>query len=106
MRSHDRPLLVIERTLLAEDLLRNPDLADVVQEGSDLDRLELFAVVPKASCERHGDGGHAARVTARVEVLRLHAPRQRGDRFAVGAAKPDVRLAYLVHRRCGPLEVP
>src|SRR5207247_337424 len=70
------------------------------------DRLESITVVAEALCECDRDGCDPAGVKAGVEILRLHAPRQRSNRVAMGAAEPDVRLANLVHRRGRPFEVP
>ena len=78
---HHLPLLVVERARLVEDALRDPDLADVVQEGADLDRIELVALVAEAFGERDGDVGDALRVAAGVVVLCLHRASQRADRL-------------------------
>src|SRR5207248_11744952 len=43
MPPDDLPLSLVERRLLAQDLLRDADLAHVVEERADLDRLELLA---------------------------------------------------------------
>ena len=89
MLLHHLPLLVVERARLVEDALGDPDLADVVQEGADLDRVELDAAVAEAACERDGDAGDALGVAAGVVVLRLHRAGERPDRL-------DVLLAHLL----------
>ena len=55
MLLHDRPLVLVERAGLLEDPLRDPDLADVVQQGPDLDRLELVADEAEPARQRERD---------------------------------------------------
>ena len=89
---HQLPLLVVERRGLVEDRLGDPDLADVVEQRSELDRLE--EVVAEAEPARHLDGEvrDLLRVHARVAVLRLERARERGQRLAV---QPLHRLRVL-----------
>ena len=54
-----------------------------MQERTDLDRVELLAPVAEPAAELDRDLGDALDVAARVEVLRLHRPRQRGDQVPV-----------------------
>ena len=72
-----------------------PDLADVVQERSDLDRVEIGPGVPEPRRERHGDARHALGVLAGVVVLGRHRARQGRDRL-------EVRLANLLDERRRP----
>ena len=90
MLPHHAPLVLVERAGLVQDPLGNPDLADVMEQRGDLDRVELGTVVaePLGECDR--DVGDALGVGAGVIVLRLHAPRERGDRL-------EVPLAHLRH---------
>ena len=42
--THDHPLPLAQRAGLVQDLVRNPDLADVVKERRGADAADLFAV--------------------------------------------------------------
>src|SRR5207253_6521052 len=52
VRAHHRPLLVVERRALVQHRLRDADLADVVEERAELDRLDELL----AGAEPPGDG--------------------------------------------------
>ena len=96
---HDLPLLVVEGAGLLQDALGDPDLADVVEEGADLDGIELGAGVAEPPSERDGDGGDPLGVAARVVVLGLHALRERRDRGEVRPANPLDQVGALDRRR-------
>ena len=85
---HHRPFLVGQRAGLVQDRLRNANLPDVVQDGSELDaanRLEL-----ELELCRHADGepDDLFGVLARDSVLRLERVRERGERLAVESLRP------------------
>ena len=86
MTVHHRPLLCVERRGLVQHSLGYADLPDVMEEGADLDRLELLACVAEASRESDGDRGDALRMSTRVVVLCLHASRESRDRVAMDFA--------------------
>ena len=95
---HVLVLLVGERALLVEDLLADPDLADVVQPPAGADRLDQL--VGAAQLRRHAGGeiGDPGGVAAEVGVLRLqrvHQRLQRGDRdpLLIGLLQPLLRHA-------------
>ena len=53
---------------LAEDLLRDRELAEVVQAAGQARELDLLLVEPEACCDPRGELGHARRVATRVCV--------------------------------------
>src|SRR5205823_15112807 len=67
------PLVVVQLSRLAKHLFGNSDLADVVQERTDLDRLELVVSEAESRCDSNGNSSHSLGVSAGIEVLRLHA---------------------------------
>jgi hypothetical protein len=91
VRPHQPQLGVVERTRLLEDVVRDRDLADVVQEEAvldarvaeqrGLDRLRQLDRVPL----------HPLRVGRGSRVLRLEHPGERGHGLLVRA--PEQRLA-------------
>src|SRR2546423_877312 len=54
---HNLPLVLVEWTGLVQDPLGDPDLADVVQKRSDLDRVEIGPCVAEPGRERDGHLG-------------------------------------------------
>src|ERR671923_108248 len=86
---HHLPFLVGQRAGLVEDRLGDADLADVVEQRADLDRVEIRADVAETARELHRDRGNPLGVLAGGAVLRLDAPRERGDRREV--LLPDSR---------------
>ena len=75
VRTHERPLLRREATGLVQDLGRDVDLADVVQQGSDTEPEHAPFLEARAPGERAREVGHPHAVPLRVRVLRF-------DRFA------------------------
>src|SRR3712207_7613442 len=53
VRAHDRPLRLVERTGLVDDLLRDVDLADVVEQRGELEVAQLVGA--QAKCASHLD---------------------------------------------------
>ena len=58
----DCPFRLMKRAPLAENLLGDADLADVVKERSDLDGLELLAAVPELLRQRNGNRRDAVEI--------------------------------------------
>ena len=70
---HELPLVTRQWPVLSEHLKGHADLADVVQQRADLDRLELLVAVPKSAREPDRDCRDTLRVAARIRVFRFHA---------------------------------
>src|SRR3712207_8904481 len=71
---HDPPLLVGERSVLAQDRVRHGNLANVVQERAVLDHLELATVVPEdAGAEHAAVVGDAQRVRSEEHTSELQS---------------------------------
>src|SRR3954462_1898904 len=97
----DRALLGRERARLEQDAGRDPDLADVVEQGAQLEALQLRALEAHRLANSHGHVGDPARVRGGVLVVglervgeRLHR-RDEGlleARVAAGALQRDGRL--------------
>ncbi len=79
------PLLVGQRPGLRQDRGRDPDLADVVEERSELDPLQRSALEPELLADFHGHVPDPARVGRRVLVLRLERVGERLDGREEGA---------------------
>ena len=56
---------------LAQDVVGDPDLPDVVEETCRLDRADGVCVEPEAAGEEHGVSGDVLRMALRVAVLRI-----------------------------------
>ena len=85
VRLHAPALRRAERTGLLEDPVRDPDLADVVQEEAVLRaRVVADGAFVDAPGERDRIVLDALRVRARARVLRLERARERRDGLAVG----------------------
>src|SRR5581483_7985786 len=97
VRSHQLPLDLVERCRLAEDLLGDRDLSDVVEPGRATEDVDLLRVEPQLAADRHGEPrdalvmvrqlglavakdrdqelvGLAIDATAALGLLRVHAP--------------------------------
>ena len=85
VRAHLGPLLVAERRGLAEDVLRDADLSDVVEERAELHGRHLVGT--EAERPRHSDGVLHRRRRAAVGVVVL-----RGERAEQGRDDRHVRL--------------
>ena len=110
---------------LAEDLLGDRELAEVVQATGEPSEFDLLLVEPEARCNPCGLLGHARRVTTRVcvpEVDRLRKagggaeasgavrarcePSQLGELDDVGAIDVDAVLAVLLRPVEGAVREP
>ena len=75
----DLELLVRQRAGLLEDLRRDADLADVVEERGELEPLEPVAVEAQLAADEQRHVGDPACVRGRVRVVRLECVRERRD---------------------------
>ena len=84
-----------QRARLAEHVVVDADLADVVQQAGQVDRVQVF-VVSQPSCagQAHREPGHAIAVTAGVRVLgvdgRGECPHDAGEEFGLLVVERDV----------------
>ncbi len=76
---HHDPLLVGQPARLVDDLVRDPDLADVVQDAALPQGLAGVLVEAGEPPPLDGQGSHALGVTLGVRVLGLDGVRQRED---------------------------
>ena len=75
----DLELLVGERPRLLQDLGRNPDLADVVEQRAELEPLQRLTVERELAADEQRHVGDPAGVRRRVLVVRLERVRERRD---------------------------
>ena len=75
MRAHHRPLGVIERTRLVEDVIGHDHLADVVQQRAPAHVRELVCGHAEGSREHACQLGRALRVAKRLAVTHLECER-------------------------------
>ena len=68
MALEDEPLRAGQRTGLAEDLLGDCELAEVVEAAGEPSELDLLLVEPEARCDPRGQLGHARGVATGVGV--------------------------------------
>ena len=69
--AHLLGLLGVERTRLGQDRVRDPELADVVKRGRQLDQLDLALAEPDLDRQQGGTPPHADRVGVRLAVAPL-----------------------------------
>ncbi len=79
MLADDGELRVRQRARLLQDLGRDPDLADVVEERTELEPLECGAVEAELAPDEQRHVGDPAGVRRGVRVIRLERIRERGD---------------------------
>ncbi len=84
---HQAPLVVGQRSRLVEDLVRDRDLADVVQQRGRLDAPNLGHVQPEVARNRAGHLDHGLGVLARVAVALEQRHGQCLDRVALGGVR-------------------
>ena len=89
---HLRVLPVVELARLDQDPVRDGDLADVVEEGAEAERVQALRreLELLAQCER--DPLHTERVAGRVRVLCLDGRIQALDRLQRALLEPAVRV--------------
>jgi hypothetical protein len=85
--AHDLPLRVVQRARLVDDLLRDGDLPDVVQQRGELEVAELGAGQPQPLAYRHRELDDVAAVAAGVLVVELDDVAEQQRRAAVGGAE-------------------
>ena len=93
MRLHDRALVRGEPAGLREDLARDPDLPDVVQERAELEPLQRAVVEADLAADTERKVSNPAGVRRRVLVVRLECVRERLHR------RDKAALESLVVRR-------
>src|SRR2546428_9276984 len=76
MDAHLLGLLASEGARLAQNMLGYGELADVVQERSSLERLELRIGDPHVAAQLHRVGLHAPDVSLRRSILGVDGERQ------------------------------
>ena len=91
----DLELLVGERAGLAEDLGGNADLADVVEQRTELDALQRVAIELQLATDEDRDVADPAGVRRGVFVVRLERVRERSDRLDEGSLELVVVLRAL-----------
>ena len=79
VRAHLGPFLVAEPRRLSEDVLRDADLSDVVEERAELHGRHLVRPEPQGSRDRDRVLHRGRRVTVRMAVLRRERSEERGD---------------------------
>ncbi len=79
MAAHDAELLVVERAWLLQDLVRDGELADVVQEATDRELPEARRRDPELLADLDREERHAPRVPLGVLVLLGQETGQRSD---------------------------
>src|SRR5204863_1081214 len=80
MALEHEPLGVGERARLSQDLLRDRELAEVVQAAGEARELDLFAIEADAVRNAGREIAHALRVATGVRVPRVDRLCQRGRR--------------------------
>ncbi len=90
MRLDDRALVVGQRPGLREDRLRDPDLADVVEEGAELQALQRAWLQSELLADAEREIRDPPSVRGDVGVVRLQRVRQRLDRGHERALEPLV----------------
>ena len=100
------PLGVGERARLLQDLLRNGELAEVVQAGGEARQFDLLGVEAESHRDAGGQFAHPLRMEARVGVAGIDRFRERGGgpvaRGPVGAGGEALELRQLDH--IGPVQ--
>ena len=96
MRADEGELVVRQRPGLAQDRVRDADLADVVQRRGDADALDLLRRQPDAPRDELAVQAHALRVAARVAIAHLErhaeAPHQLASRARAPRSPPPQPL--------------
>ena len=81
----DRVLVGRQRRRLAQDRVRDPDLADVVEESRQLDRATLLGGEPKEVGQEHGVPGDVLGMLLRVAVLGIDGSDETGQNLEARA---------------------
>ena len=107
MPLQNEPLGVGERAGLPQDLLRNSELAQVVEAACQACELDQLLVEAEACCDFRGQFGYSRRMAARVRVAEVDGLRQAlgcaEARCAVRPVRQATQLGQLDH--VGPVDV-
>ncbi len=86
------PIGLVERALLEQHVVADTELADVVEQRRERDRVELEAFEAELAPDRECDPLHPAGVTGRVGVAGVDRRRERLHRVRRAGAEERVRL--------------
>jgi hypothetical protein len=92
MLVHEEALFLVERPLLQQDVVPDPDLAHVVQQARPFDRLDLGLRQLHDAAHGLGDIAHALRMVSCVHVPGVHCLGQCRDRLLEQLACLDVAV--------------
>jgi hypothetical protein len=90
--AHVRPLVLVERTALLQDVARHGDLADVVQLGGGRDALHLVVVEPEAAGDCGGQDGDVGTVGGELGVPLVERAPEHARRLQAGGDAAAVLL--------------
>src|SRR5262249_56076770 len=94
--AHVLPLRGVERAGLEQHRVADADLADVVEERRELQRLHPLLGIPALARQRERERGHAAAMALGVRVLRLDRLGEPEQRLAVRGLELEVALLELL----------
>src|SRR5262245_30002008 len=104
VRLHQAALGIVERPRLQQDLVRDPDLADVVEHEAVDDALVLGDLRRREAGKLERVAMDPLRVPPGARVLRLERARKRGDRLVIGlleqAPLPALELEQVAQVAC------
>src|SRR6185295_15416957 len=90
--THDLPLPLVQRAVLVQDLVRDPNLADVMEERGGTDAADLLTAQRERLAHPRGQVDNALRMVPRVAVSLLQGRGERGDHVAVAELSRGVAI--------------
>src|SRR5207245_2543159 len=93
--AHDRHLRVVETRRLAEDLLGDTNLADVVEQAAELDLVAHHRIETHNARNLHRELDGALRVANGVRILDLDGTNQHAQRLEIATLDDDEQLLVL-----------
>ena len=96
---HEDSLFAVERPGLEEHVVPDSDLADVMQQASPFDLLDLGLGDVHDPAHGLGDVAHPLRVTSGVPIACVHCVRQRPDGLLEHLARLDVSVVREPRRK-------